>query len=73
MKLSKAKKAIKNFDLFSKEVSLRYDGEPEYETLIGGFCSIILIVVFISVFASTLTNTLDRRYINSSVTQYNEP
>ena len=53
-------------------MALRYDDEPEFETATGGFCSIALMVIFIAVFAGTLDKTLNKVYINSTTTQFND-
>ena len=50
------KQGIKAFvlrsDLFAAASTLRYKGEPAYETLCGGIFSIILVIFFVVVFAA---------------------
>ena len=64
--LKKIKKICKTFDFFAHRVSFRYDDEPAYETVSGGVCSIIMIIVFIAIFTGTTVNTLNKVYINSA-------
>ena len=64
--LNRIKKIFKAFDFFSHRISFRYDDEPAYESVTGGVCSIIMIVVFIAIFTGTTVNTLNKVYINSS-------
>lgn len=72
MKIAFLANLFKGFDLFSTNVSLRYEDESAYETATGGICSIALVVVFIIVFMGTLTNTLNRIYIDSTTTTLQE-
>lgn len=44
-------------DLFRTTEYFRYKGEPEYRTLTGGVCSVILVSVFIIVFANSIIST----------------
>jgi len=50
--------------LFSRPVTPNYQGEPDYETLTGGICSILLIITFIVVFATTLLGTFGKEFID---------
>lgn len=72
MKIAFLTNLLKGFDLFSTNVSLRYEDGSSFETATGGICSIILVVVFIIVFMGTLTNTLNRVYIDSTTTNIQE-
>lgn len=65
------KQFIKTFDLFAQPVTFRYGDEPSYESLTGGICSIIMVIIFIAIFTGTALNTLNKVYINSK-TSYSE-
>ena len=66
----KLKEFFKTFDLFSQPVTLRYNDEPEYETVTGGVCSIIMIIIFIAIFTGTAINTFNKLYVNSKTTLF---
>ena len=59
-----AKAFIKKFDLFCQQVTFRYNEEPAYESLTGGCMSIILIIAFLGIFATTLLRTFNKEYID---------
>lgn len=54
------KTIIKKCDLFSQQVTFRYNDEPAYETMTGGCISIILIITFIGIFSTTLFKTVNK-------------
>ena len=43
--------ALKQIDLFPTNSFIRYNGESEYTTSTGGFMSLIVIIIFIVLFA----------------------
>ena len=63
------KKGFKAFilrsDLFAAAATLRYKGEPAYETLCGGIFSIILVIFFVVVFASQFIEILNKLEIEA--------
>jgi len=66
------KSSIKKCDLFSQQVTFRYNDEPAYETVTGGCVSIILIIAFIGIFATTLLRTVEKEYINFNQSKHDE-
>ena len=58
---------FRSFDVFTSPVNLRFDKEPEYDTLTGGCFSVALIVILVSVFFSSWLDLLNRKNINSNV------
>ena len=56
---------LKKMDLFQTSSLLRYNGEAEYSTVTGGLVSIIVIVIFIILFASMGLQTAQKKIINS--------
>lgn len=63
---------LKGFDLFSTNVSLRFEDSATFETATGGFFSIALVVLFVIVFMGTLSNTLNRNSISATTTNIQE-
>lgn len=61
---------IKKFDLFSQQITFRYNEEPAYESVTGGCISIILIIFFLGIFSTTLLRTIDKEYINFNLSRY---
>jgi hypothetical protein len=70
--LKKIKQLLSGFDLFSQHVSFRFRDEPAYQSATGGVVSLILIVVFVAVFAGTGINTINREKITFTKTQFEE-
>ena len=66
--LNTAKKIFRSFDLFSTSQFLRFDGEGEYKTASGGICSLIVIVIFMTLFMSTAIQTVNMEIITWSST-----
>jgi hypothetical protein len=61
MKCCKAlKELIMKMDLFKTTEYFRYKGEPEYQTLTGGLCSLFIVILFIAVFSSSILTTLSK-------------
>ena len=58
---------IRKFDFFSATQFLRYRGEPEYATATGGMTSILILVVFVILFASMGLETARKNIITSSM------
>jgi len=50
--LNGLKATVLRCDLLSCTPSLRVRGEPAYESIFGGFLSIIIMVSFVSIFAT---------------------
>ncbi len=59
---------LRKFDLFPTTQFLRYKSEAEYKTATGGFVSMAVIVIFVILFYSLGTQTVNRQIINGSVT-----
>lgn len=51
------KEAIKSWDLFSQSPTFRFGDEPEYQSLTGGVCSIIIVIAFLVIFVTTAIST----------------
>ena len=62
-KANLAKKIFRSFDLFSTSQFLRFDKQGEYKTASGGICSMIVIVVFMTLFMSTAIQTINMQII----------
>ena len=60
-------KFLRTFDLFSASQFLRYRGESEYSTATGGCTSLVVIGLFIGLFAAMGLETAKKDIINSSV------
>lgn len=58
--LAKLKTFVRSMDLFAQPVTFRYAGAPNYESLTGGVASIILILLFVGIFATTVIATLKK-------------
>ena len=56
----------KSCDLFGQPVTFRYGDEPSYESVTGGVCSIIMVIIFFAIFTGTTINTLNKKYIYST-------
>lgn len=66
------KSTIRKCDLFSQQVTFRYNDEPAYETVTGGCVSIIMIIAFVGIFATTLLRTVEKQYINFNLSKHDE-
>jgi hypothetical protein len=51
---------LSSFDLFPAQQFLRYKGESEYTTATGGFCSLLIIAIFVVLFINTGLNVLNK-------------
>lgn len=49
---------VKACDVFAQPAAFRFGDEPEYESLTGGTCSIIMIIAFIIIFTNTVLSTI---------------
>ena len=54
-------------DLFCQPSLLRYNGEAEYSTATGGFLSIAVIVIFVTLFFSMGLRTIRMEIITSNL------
>lgn len=68
----KIKEIIKKIDVFAQPATFRFSEQPEYASLTGGIVSIIMIVVFICIFANTVIGTINRQDISSQLTYTQE-
>ena len=66
------KSLLKRFDMFSQQVTFRYNDEPAYESLTGGCISLLLIIAFVGIFATTLFRTVEKEYINFNQSRHDE-
>ena len=57
---------ILRFDLFSTDATLRYKGEPCYESIHCGLFSLVLIGLFIAMFASDVISVLTKQEITAT-------
>ncbi len=66
---------FKSFDLFSTTSFLRYKRDDSYNTASGGITSLIVITIFMVLFANTAILTLNKSIINwtSTTENYFEP
>ena len=53
-------KFLRFFGLFPNSTFLRYNGEPEYTTITGGVLSILILAVFIILFANMGVRTANK-------------
>ncbi len=63
-KMSWVKSLLLQLDLFWSTDYFRYRSEPEYRTLTGGVCSLLLIITLAAVFSSSVIGTLSKQTIN---------
>ena len=70
--LKSIKEAVKGFDLFSRNISLRYEDDMDYTTFTGGVGSILLITLFIVIFASTVVSAFGKEEITSTTSFFEE-
>ena len=63
---------IKRIDLFSSSANLRVNGEPEYESVCGGLLSLIVIAVFISIFAGQILSVINKEKIVAQSSSTND-
>ena len=62
---------IRSSDFFAIPVQLTYKGDREFNTLLGGFCSLFLLVVVASGLAYNVHSYWDRpRYLQSEQKEY---
>ena len=64
------KNFVRNFvlrsDMFAAAPTLRYNGESSYESLFGGFLSMILVICFTAIFATSFINVLTKIEIEAT-------
>ena len=57
---------IRRLDMFPSGEYLRYKGQPVYRTITGGVISIVILTIFVILFASTAMETLNKEIITST-------
>ncbi len=62
------KKGVTLLDLFSTGQLLRYRDEPEYQSAVGGICSIAVLIGFAIIFTNTILSTIEKQIIVASIT-----
>ena len=60
-------KFILRADLFAATPTLRYGGEPAYETMVGGCVSLIMVIGFALIFYSSFLNVLNKVNVIATV------
>ena len=61
MKVKKClKEFFKIFDLFSLSQFLRYKQDEDYQTASGGIVSLVVVSIFIALFANTAISTVNK-------------
>lgn len=58
-------KALRSVDLFPTSNFIRYSGDSDYTTSTGGLTSVVVIVIFIILFASMGLKTVNKQIITS--------
>ena len=61
-------KLIRELDLFPNPQLLRYSGNPEYKTTMGGLISITVLAILIILFSNMALKTATKQIITSKVT-----
>jgi hypothetical protein len=51
---------LASVDLFSAQQFLRYKGDADYKTATGGFCSLLVIIIFIILFINSGLNVINK-------------
>jgi hypothetical protein len=54
---------VKDLDFFEHQSLLRYQREPGYKTLTGGIVSLLLILIFVGLFANLVIDTFNNSII----------
>ena len=62
---------IRELDLFPNAQLLRYNGNPDYKTTMGGLISISVVAILIVLFFNMALKTATRQIITSSVSYGN--
>ena len=57
---SRIRKVLRHVDLFPTSKLLRYNGDKEYSSTTGGLVSVVMIIIFMSLFASMGIKTIKR-------------
>lgn len=65
-------KMIKEFDLFPNPQLLRYNGDPDYKTKMGGLISISVIGILVFLFFNMAVKTATKQIITSKGANWNE-
>jgi hypothetical protein len=56
--------------LFAQIPAYRYNEEPDYKTVTGGFISLITILGFMGVFANTFISTLNKKEVSFTISRF---
>lgn len=69
------KELVYKVDLFDSGSLLRFKGEPEHKTILGGILSISVMVLLLAAFYNKIIDTLDKVLItsSSSINNVNDP
>ena len=62
---------IRTFDLFSLSQFLRYRQDEDYKTISGGITSILVVTIFVILFANNALSTVNKTNISWSSTTEN--
>lgn len=62
------KELFQAFDLFATTSFLRYKKDDSYSTASGGVISMLVVIIFLVLFANTALQTLQKTIINWSAT-----
>ena len=65
-------KMVREFDLFPNPQLLRYNGDPDYKTTMGGLISISVIAILVVLFFNMAIKTATKQIITSKVAYGNE-
>ena len=52
-------KAVRGLDFFAVPVSLTYKGKKKFSTMVGGICSLVLILGFVAYSAVTMHTMIE--------------
>jgi len=61
------KQTIMRCDLLACAPTLRVRGEPAYESVLGGFLSIVIMTLFIVIFSTSFMTVLDKVDISATM------
>ena len=64
--MSRLLNLIRDFDLFAVPVSLTYKGKKRINTLLGGLCSLLLLISFLTYSALTLHHLIVHPVLKSN-------
>ena len=64
--MSRLLNLIRDFDLFAVPVSLTYKGKKRFNTLLGGLCSLLLLISFLTYSALTFHHLIAHPVLKSN-------